>query len=64
MLSPERGSAGGAVGYPPSSGASWDKQPAKKRSAPAPAPDSASASRSLVEDPDEAFEAPWTLCPV
>lgn len=45
--------------------------PLKKRSAPAPvglqarqATDSASASRSLVEDPDEAFEAPWTLCPV
>lgn len=43
----------------------------KKRSAPEPvglqarqATDCASASGSLVEDPDEAFEAPWTLCPV
>ena len=48
---------------PPSSDAPWDKQPAKKRSSrsrsgrkPGKQPGSASASRSLIDDPDETFE--------
>jgi transposase len=48
---------------PPSSDAPWDKQPAKKRSSrsrsgrkPGKQPGSVSASRSLVDDPDETFE--------
>ena len=48
---------------PPSSDAPWDKQPARKRSSrsrsgrkPGKQPGSPSASRSLVEDPDETFE--------
>jgi hypothetical protein len=48
---------------PPSSDAPWDKQPAKKRSSrsrsgrkPGKQPGAASASRSLMDDPDETFE--------
>jgi hypothetical protein len=48
---------------PPSSDAPWDKKPARKRSSrsrsgrkPGKQPGSPSASRSLVEDPDETFE--------
>ena len=48
---------------PPSSDAPWEKKPARKRSSrsrsgrkPGKQPGSPSASRSLVEDPDETFE--------
>jgi transposase len=48
---------------PPSSDAPWDKQPAKKRSSRSRSgrkagkqPGSVSASRSLIDDPDEVFE--------
>ncbi len=54
---------------PPSSDAPWDKQPAKKRSSrsrsgrkPGKQPGGASASRSLVEDPDETFEVAADHC--
>jgi transposase len=54
---------------PPSSDAPWDKQPARKRSSrgrsgrkPGKQPGSASASRSLVEDPDETFEVAPDRC--
>lgn len=54
---------------PPSSDAPWDKQPAKKRSSrsrsgrkPGKQPGSASASRSLVDDPDETFEVSPDHC--
>ncbi|MGH3692634.1 MAG: DUF6444 domain-containing protein [Pseudonocardiaceae bacterium] len=54
---------------PPSSDAPWDKQPAKKRSSrgrsgrkPGRQPGGASASRSLVEDPDETFEVAPGRC--
>lgn len=54
---------------PPSSDAPWDKQPAKKRSSrsrsgrePGKQPGSASASRSLVDDPDETFEVAPDHC--
>ena len=48
---------------PPSSDAPWEKQPAKKRSSrsrsgrkPGKQPGSVSASRGVVDDPDETFE--------
>src|SRR5262249_38056633 len=54
---------------PPSSGAPWDKKPARKRSSrkrsgrePGKQPGSAAASRSWVEDPDEAFEVAPGRC--
>jgi transposase len=54
---------------PPSSDAPWDKQPAKKRSSrsrsgrkPGKQPGSVSASRSLVDDPDETFEVAPDHC--
>lgn len=54
---------------PPSSDAPWDKQPAWKRSSrsrsgrkPGKQPGSASASRSLVEDPDETVEVSPDRC--
>jgi transposase len=54
---------------PPSSDAPWDKQPAKKRSSrsrsgrkPGKQPGSASASRSLIDDPDEIFEVASDHC--
>jgi transposase len=54
---------------PPSSDAPWDKQPAKKRSSrsrsgrkPGKQPGSASASRSLIDDPDETFEVAPDRC--
>jgi transposase len=54
---------------PPSSDAPWDKQPAKKRSLrsrsgrkPGKQPGSVSASRSLVDDPDETFEVAPARC--
>jgi transposase len=54
---------------PPSSDALWDKQPAKKRSSrsrsgrkPGKQPGSASASRGLVDDPDETFEVAPDHC--
>jgi transposase len=54
---------------PPSSDAPWDKKPARKRSSrkrsgrkPGKQPGSSSASRSLVEDPDETFEVAPDRC--
>jgi transposase len=54
---------------PPSSDAPWDKQPAKKRSSrsrsgrkPGKQPGSASASRSLIDDPDDSFEVAPDRC--
>lgn len=54
---------------PPSSDAPWDKQPAKKRSSrsrsgrkPGKQPGSASASRNLVDEPDETFEVAPDHC--
>jgi len=54
---------------PPSSDAPWEKQPAKKRSSrsrsgrkPGKQPGSASASRGLVDDPDETFEVAPDHC--
>jgi uncharacterized coiled-coil protein SlyX len=54
---------------PPSSDAPWEKKPARKRSSrsrsgrkPGKQPGSPSASRSLVEDPDETFEAAPDRC--
>jgi transposase len=54
---------------PPSSDAPWDKQPAKKRSSrgrsgrkPGRQPGSASASRNVVDDPDEVFEVAADHC--
>ena len=54
---------------PPSSDAPWDKQPAKKRSSrsrsgrkPGKQPGSVSASRSVVEEPDETFEVAPDHC--
>ena len=54
---------------PPSSDAPWDKQPAKKRSSrsrsgrkPGKQPGSVSASRSLVDDPDETLEVAPDRC--
>ena len=54
---------------PPSSDARWDKQPAKKRSSrsrsgrkPGKQPGSVSASRSLVDDPDETLEVAPDRC--
>jgi transposase len=54
---------------PPSSDAPWDKQPAKKRSSrgqsgrkPGKQPGSVSASRSVVDDPDQTFEVAPDHC--
>lgn len=54
---------------PPSSDAPWEKQPAKKRSSrsrsgrkPGKQPGSVSASRSVVDDPDETFEVAPDRC--
>ena len=54
---------------PPSSDAPWDKKPARKRSArsrsgrkPGKQPGSASASRSVVDDPDATFEVAPDRC--
>ncbi|HEU0086755.1 MAG TPA: transposase [Pseudonocardiaceae bacterium] len=54
---------------PPSSDAPWEKKPARKRSArrrsarkPGKQPGSASASRRVVEDPDETFEVAPDRC--
>jgi transposase len=54
---------------PPSSDAPWEKQPAKKRSSrsrsgrkPGKQPGSASASRDVVDDPDETFEVAPDHC--
>ncbi len=54
---------------PPSSDAPWDKKPARKRSSrsrsgrkPGKQPGSASASRSVVDDPDETFEVAPDRC--
>jgi transposase len=54
---------------PPSLDAPWDKKPARKRSArrrsgrkPGKQPGSASASRRVVEDPDETFEVAPDRC--
>jgi transposase len=54
---------------PPSADAPWDKQPAKKRSSrsrsgrkPGKQPGSVSASRSVVDDPDETFEVAPARC--
>ncbi|HEU0128475.1 MAG TPA: DUF6444 domain-containing protein [Pseudonocardiaceae bacterium] len=54
---------------PPSSDAPWEKKPARKRSArrqsgrkPGKQPGAASASRRVVDDPDETFEVAPDRC--